>query len=250
MIGLPTGITCGMISHGRGRSGANGTRCGSGFASEPASFTCAPWPVWLSGISARTIATDLDTGNRGKAGSSAVSLPVSIGTIEGGLDGLELDTSGRSVSGPGVVELSGRDIIGVEGDESSFATTAKTGIGGAGASKTGASASSLSGKATSARAGIATAVSVMAGPPSDRLSTNSTVSGGETTDFFALISALAVCCCVGAIAVAKCDAAKSPVRKAKLIGMLRLRRSATGSFQIHELQLLYHHSEAVGPLTG
>ena len=56
--------------------------------------------------------------------------------------------------------------------------------------------------------------------------------------------------CVGAIAVAKCDAAKSPVRKAKLIGMLRLRRSATGSFQIHELQLLYHHSEAVGPLTG
>ena len=43
-------------------------------------------------------------------------------------------------------------------------------------------------------------------------------------------------------------AAISPARNAKLIGMLRLRRSATGPFQIHELQLLYHHGKAVRPL--
>ena len=88
---------------------------------------------------------------------------------------------------------------------------------------------------------MATAASFMTGPPSDRSSTGSRV---------AIISAFALCCCVGAVAVARCDAVNSPARKARLIGMLRSRRSATGSFQIHELQFVYHQGEAVGPLTG
>ena len=246
--GLPTGGSAGMAFHSRCRLGAIGARDGIGVEGEPAFLSGAPLPVWLSGIGVGAITNDLESGDRGEAGSSAAGFTISIGTIEGGLDGAGLDTSGRSARAPGVVEPTCRGIIGVGRDGPGFAATAVTRIGGAGAFCAGASATGASGTARSGRAGIATAVSVMTGPSSDRSSTGSTVGGGDATEFAAVISALAECGCIGAIAVVSCDAARSPARNAKLIGMLRLRRSATGPFQIHELQLLYHHGKAVRPL--
>ena len=248
--GLPTGGSAAMASHDRCRFGASGARDGIGVASEPAFLSGAPSPVWLSGIGVGAIATDLDSGDRGEAGSSAVGFTISIGTIEGGFDGAGPDKSGRSGGAWDGVEPTCRGIIGVGRDGSVFAATAETGIGGAGAFCTGAPATGASGKATSGRAGIATAVSVMIGSPFDKSSTSSTVCGGEAIGFAAVISALAEYGCIGAIAVVSCDAAISPARNAKLIGMLRLFRSATGPFQIHELQLLHHQGEAVCPLTG
>ena len=84
--GLPTGGSAGMASHSRCRFGASGARDGIGVASEPAFLSGAPSPVWLSGISVGAIATDLDSGDRGEAGSSAAGFTISIGTSEGGLD--------------------------------------------------------------------------------------------------------------------------------------------------------------------
>ena len=160
------------------------------------------------------------------------------------------DAFGSSAGRPGGVELAGRGIIGVGGNETGFNIISGTGIGIAGAFCTGAPAIGVSCKTTSGRAGIATVVSVITSPTSDRSSTGSTVGGGEEAEFAAVISAVADCGCVGAVAVARCDAARSPARKTRFIGMLRLRRSPTGSFQIHELQFLYHHGEAVGSLAG
>ena len=94
---------------------------------EPTLLTGARSPVWLSGISVRTIVTDLESGDRDEAGFIA-SLAVSIGMIEGGRDGLGPDASGRSSGGPGGIELAGRGIIGVGGGELGFAATAGTGI--------------------------------------------------------------------------------------------------------------------------
>ena len=248
----PTGSAAGMAFHGLGRFGARGAREGVGIASEPAPLTGTPSSVWLSGISvgANSNATDLGSGDRGEARSNAASFAVSIGTIEGGLDGLGPDAFGSSGGRPGGVELAGRGIIGVGGNASGFATISGTGIGIAGAFCKGAPATGVSCKTTSGRAGIDTVASVITSPPSDRSSTGSTVGGGEEGEFAAVISAVADCGCVGAVAVARCDAARSPARKARFIGMLRLCRSATGSFQIHELQFLYHHGEAVGSLAG
>lgn len=233
-----------MASLDRGRFGASGVRDGIGIASEPTSLTGAHSCVWLNGISVRTIATDLDFGDRVKTGFSA-RLEVSIGTIEGGLDGLGPDAAVRHSGWPGGVELAGCGIIGVWGGETGFAVTAGAGIGGALAFFTNPSVTGISGNLMSGKAGMATAVSFTTGAPSDRLSTGLTV---------AVISALAItcccCCCGGAITVARCDAAKSPARNTRLIGMLRLRRSATGSFQINDLQFLYHQGEAIGSLTG
>ena len=246
--GLPSGGSAGIASHGRSRFGASGAREGISIASEPASLSGAPSPVWLSGIGVGAIATDLDSGDRGEAGSSAACFAISIGTINGGFDGAVPDKSGRSGGARDGVEPTCRGIIGVGRDGSGFAATAETGIGGAGAFCTGASATGASSTATSGRAGIATAVSVMTGSPSDKSWIGSTVGGGEATGFAAAISTLAEYGSIGAIAVVSCDAAISPARNAKLIGMLRLRRSATGPFQIHELQLLYHYGKAVRPL--
>ena len=238
--GSPVGRAAGLVSLGRAWFAASGFKDGIGVVSEPTLLTGACLPVWLSGIGVRTIATDLDSGDRDAIGFSA-SLAVSIGMIEGRREGLGPDASGRSSGGPGSVELAGCGIIGVRVGEFGFAVNAGTGISGAVAFLMDSSVTGFSGDAKFGRAGMATAVSFMTGPPSDRSSTGSTV---------VVISAFALCCCIGAIAVARCDAANSPARKARLIGMLRLRRSATDSFQIHELQFLYHQGEAVGPLTG
>ena len=86
MAGLPTGGSAGMASHSRCRFGASGARDGIGVASEPALLSGAPLSVWLSGSSFGAIATDIDPGDRGEAGSSAAGFAISIGTINGGLD--------------------------------------------------------------------------------------------------------------------------------------------------------------------
>ena len=206
--------------------------------------------VWLSGSSFGAIAIDLDPGDRGEAGSSVASFAVCIGTIDGELDGVGPDASGCRVGGPGDVKLVSRGIIGVGEDGTDVDSAAGTGIGVAWAFCIGASATGVSGKVMSCRAGIATALSFMTSLPSDKSSTDSMVGVSEATEFPAINSVLGNCGAVGAIAVTRCDTARSAARNDRLIGMLRLRRSATGPFQIHELQLLHHQGEAVCPLTG
>ena len=67
----------------------------------------------MSGIGVGAIATDLDSGDRGEAGSSAVGFTISIGTIEGGFDGAGPDKSGRSGGTRKGVEPTCRGIISV-----------------------------------------------------------------------------------------------------------------------------------------
>jgi len=220
--GLVFGVIdgCGLSSAGSGCTG--NCRAGNGCTGVAASRVAA------SGF------RSAEAGTNGVIGANSGSLLA--GADGSGSGRAETDGTFSSATGDGVTCGTGRGSTGLSwrwisstgGFRLSAAATGSSGSGGIGSAL---SLSACPANDCPADGGVSAGCSGGAGM----------ASAGGTGIFFSAT-------CVGGVSVTNTDTANRTARNARLIGIVRLRRSTTGPFQIDELQLLDHQIEAVGPL--